>query len=88
MMVEHVGNRVRLKYPFIETPHNDAIVSPGCDHLFKTCAKRFNNSLNFTGCPYVPPANPQHKNVGRGVYWVDSQIVQRDTNGFVGTISM
>jgi uncharacterized phage protein (TIGR02218 family) len=88
MIVEHVGNRIRVKYPFIETPRNDAIVSPGCDHLFGTCAKRFNNSLNFTGCPYVPPANPQHKNVGRGVYWVDSQIVQRDTDGFVGTISM
>ncbi len=88
MMVEHKGDTVKLKYPFIETPRNEATVSPGCDHLFKTCAKRFGNAINFTGCPYVPPANPEKTSAGRGVYWVDSQIIQRDTDGYVGVISM
>lgn len=87
-IVEHVGDRIRLKYPFINTPRNDVTVAPGCDQLFKTCAKRFHNTLNFTGCLYVSPANPQKTNVGKGVYWVDSQVVQRDTDGFVGTIQL
>jgi uncharacterized phage protein (TIGR02218 family) len=88
LIVEHKGNRVRLKYPFTQLPYEEVVVSPGCDHLFSTCAKRFNNTLNFTGCPYVPPANPERTATGRGVYWVDSAIVQRDTDGYVGTISM
>jgi uncharacterized phage protein (TIGR02218 family) len=87
LITEHVGNRVKIKYPFVENPHDQAVVAPGCDHLFKTCALRFGNTLNFTGCPYVPPANPERTNIGRGVYWVDSQVVQRDTDGYVGTIS-
>ena len=84
----HVGNRIRLKYPFIETPSADITIAPGCDHLFKTCAIKFKNTLNFTGCPYVPPANPEHTAVGRGVYWVDSLVIQRDTDGFIGTIEI
>lgn len=88
LITEHKGNYVKLKYPFVGTPRNDAIVAPGCDHLFGTCASRFHNTLNFTGCPYVPPTNPDRTSVGRGVYWVDSQIVQRDTDGYVGHISM
>ncbi|MCM0759934.1 phage BR0599 family protein [Sporomusa sphaeroides DSM 2875] len=88
LIVEHKGDRVRLKYPFPQVPYGDVTVSPGCDFLFATCAKRFSNTLNFTGCLYVPPTDPQKKEVGRGVYWVDSQVIQRDTHGFVGTISM
>lgn len=88
MINEHVGNRIRIKYPFVVTPRNEILVTPGCDQLFKTCAKKFNNTLNFTGCPYVAPTDPEKKSVGKGVYWVDSQVVQRDTKGFVGTIDM
>ena len=87
-IIEHKGNRIRAKYPFINPPRNDIVVAPGCDQLFKTCALKFHNTLNYTGCLYVPPADPEHAATGRGVYWVDSQVIQRDTNGFVGTISM
>ncbi|VBB05561.1 Hypothetical protein LUCI_0771 [Lucifera butyrica] len=87
-IAEHVDDRVKVKYPFLSTPRNEIVVAPGCDHLFKTCATRFRNTLNFTGCLYVPPANPEKTNVGKGAYWVDSQVVQRDTNGFVGNIEM
>ncbi|TWH48562.1 phage BR0599 family protein [Sporomusa sp. KB1] len=86
LIAEHVGDRVRLKYPFIRTPRNEVIVAPGCDHLFSTCAKRFNNALNFDGCPWVPPTDPSKKEVGKGVYWVDSQVIKRDTDGYVGVI--
>lgn len=87
-ITEHQGERITLKYPFVQTPRNDVVVAPGCDHLFKTCALKFNNWLNFDGCPYVPPTNPTKKQVGKGVYWVDSLVVQRDTDGYIGTINM
>lgn len=87
-ITEHVGERVKIKYPFLRTPRNNALVAPGCDHLFSTCAKRFNNALNFDGCLYVPPTDPSKKEVGKGVYWVDSLVVQRDTKGFIGTINL
>lgn len=88
MVASHVGDTVWLRYPFPATPRDNANILPGCDHLFTTCAAKYQNHLNFFGFPYVPPANPEKKNVGSGVYWVDSQVVQRDTDGFVGTISM
>jgi uncharacterized phage protein (TIGR02218 family) len=85
---EHKGNKVVLQYPFITMPHNEVIVIPGCDHTFKTCAVRYQNTEHFTGFLYVPPIDPTKKKVGHGIYWVDSQVVQRDTDGFIGTISM
>lgn len=88
MLSEHEGNRVRLKYPFSKAPHNQVAVLPGCDHLFRTCALRFGNEKNFSGCPYVAPTDPEKNPTGRGVYWLDSLVVQRDTDGFVGTISL
>lgn len=85
------GNKdgmLTLRYPFPNTPMNTVTIYPGCDQLFRTCALRYHNTLNYSGCPVVPPAIPDSTKVGKGVYWVDSQVVQRDTNGFVGTISM
>lgn len=29
-------------------------LSRGCDKRFETCASRFNNALNFRGCPHMP----------------------------------
>lgn len=88
LITEHEGERIKLKYPLNETAYGEMTAAPGCDQLFTTCHTRFKNTLNFNGCPYVPPANPEHTAVGRGVYWVDSQVIQRDSNGFVGTISL
>lgn len=88
MINEHVGNRIKLKYPFMSTPRNEVVVVPGCDHLFKTCALRYNNTLNFTGVPYCPPTDSERNPTGKGAYWVDSLVVQRDTDGFVGTIDL
>lgn len=85
---EHEGNRVKVKYPFVNIPRNQVIVVPGCDHLFKTCALRYNNHLNFSGIPYVAPTDPKRNPTGQGAYWVDSLVVQRDTDGFVGTIEL
>ncbi|MDU2064714.1 MAG: phage BR0599 family protein [Sporomusaceae bacterium] len=88
MIRDHIGDKITLQYPFITVPRNNIQVLPGCDHLFGTCALRYKNTLNFTGFPYVAPANPSRKDVGKGVYWVDSLVVKRDTDGVVGTISL
>lgn len=91
MIQSSLGNTLVLQYPFSSTPMNNVTIYPGCDLLFRTCALKFQNVLNFTGCPYVPPRGENDLTqdvVGHGVYWVDSQVVQRDTDGFVGTISV
>lgn len=88
MIAAHKGNKISLKYPFMANPHNVVKILPGCDHLFKTCALRYQNTVNFTGCPYVPPTDPEKNPTGQGAYWIDSLVVQRDTDGFVGSISL
>lgn len=88
MISEHVKDCVKLKYPFISAPRNYIKLTPGCNHLFRTCALKFHNTLNFSGFPYVPPTDPGKNPTGKGVYWIDSLVVQRDTNGFVGSINL
>lgn len=88
MISGNTGTKLTLRYPFPTTPLGTVTIYPGCDGLFKTCATRFHNTLNFSGCPYVPPQKNNDSKVGNGVYWVDSAVVKRDTDGFVGTISM
>lgn len=87
-IIEHKGQRIQLKYPFVDRPNSEITAVPGCDQLFSTCHTRFGNTLNFSGCPYVSPTNPEHTAVGKGVYWINSQVIQRDTDGYVGTITM
>ena len=88
MIESNKDDKLILRYPFPSTPMNYVTVTPGCNQLFRTCALRYQNTLNFSGCPYVAPATNDKTKVGKGVYWVDSQVIQRDTDGFVGTISM
>lgn len=88
MIAQHKGSVIKIKYPFMNTPRNNVTVVPGCDHLFKTCALRYKNALNFSGVPYCPPTDSEKNPTGKGAYWVDSLVVQRDTDGFVGTIEL
>lgn len=37
-------------------------VSKGCDHTFATCRDRFNNTVNFGGCPNIPTTDPYRNN--------------------------
>ena len=88
MIAKHEGDSITLKYPFVNIPHNKVIIVPGCDSLFRTCAVKYHNTINFSGIPYVAPTDPEKNPTGQGAYWVDSLVIQRDTNGFVGTITM
>lgn len=88
MISANTSTTLTLRYPFPTTPMGNVTIYPGCNHLFRTCAVRYGNTLNFSGCPYVPPEFSNDDKVGNGVYWVDSSLVQRDTDGYVGTISL
>jgi uncharacterized phage protein (TIGR02218 family) len=87
MIASNKDGTLRMRYPFPTTPLGIVSIYAGCNGLFRQCATRFSNTLNFTGCPYVPPELSHNDKVGKGVYWVDSSVVQRDTDGYVGTIS-
>jgi len=88
MITSNTSTTLTIRYPFPSTPMGNVVICPGCNKLFKTCASCFGNTLNFTGFPYVPPEFSDDDKVGSGVYWVDSSVVQRDTDGYVGTISL
>lgn len=88
MIAEHQGNRIKIKYPFVNLPRGTVIVLPGCDARFRTCVQKFHNAVNFLGAPYVAPTDPEKNPAGKGAYWIDSLVVERDTDGFVGTIDL
>ena len=88
MITSHKGNVCTLRYPFHLKPRNDVIVLPGCDKIFKTCVKKFKNADNFTGFPYCPPTDAEKNPTGTGTYWMDGNIVVRDTKGFVHTMGL
>ena len=45
--------------PFRELENGDAVtLYAGCDHTAATCLAKFDNLVNFGGCPAVPEFNP------------------------------
>lgn len=85
----HNGNYVELKYPIPQSSKSTGFtVYPGCDGLFKTCAERFGNTTNFTGIPYKQPYNAFKHPVDKGAYWVDSDVIRRDTDAEISQIQL
>ena len=87
MIFTHVGDTITMKYPFATVARGIIRACPGCDGLFTTCAKKYNNTLHFSGIPYCMPTDSEKNPTGRGAYWVDSLVIRRDTDGFIGTIT-
>lgn len=83
---KHVGDTITIKYPI---PNYDLqgtfMIYPGCDGNFSVCHRRFGNTDNFSGIPYIQPYNAFLHPVGKGAYWVDGNIVYRDTDGTIYT---
>jgi uncharacterized phage protein (TIGR02218 family) len=53
-----------LNQPLGKTvPGNQAQIVAGCDHTAAVCAAKFNNYVNFSGFPAIPPRNPTLKAV-------------------------
>lgn len=39
---------------FVPDPQEPVLLQEGCDKRFETCGRRFENALNFRGCPHMP----------------------------------
>ncbi len=53
-----VGSELTL-FLYPELKVGDAIsIFPGCDQQYSTCRDKFNNSLDFSGFPFMPNKNP------------------------------
>jgi len=87
-VTSHIGDTIYLKYPInTESMLGSFTIVPGCDGIFRTCAVKYSNTLNFTGVPYTKPASDDISK-GAVCYWIDSVAIKRDTNGLTGIISL
>lgn len=83
-IVEHKDDMVRIKYPIAFHDISDSFLAyPGCGNLFSECARKFHNTDNFSGVPYVQPYDVERHRAGTGVYWVNGNVIIRDTNGLI-----
>jgi len=59
-IVKHVGNVLTLLLPFASDVSGQNVqVFAGCDHVATgDCKTKFENVLEFGGCPFVPNRNP------------------------------
>lgn len=83
-IVEHKDDMVRIKYPVnFADMEGSFLAYPGCSNLFAQCARKFNNTDNFSGVPYVQPYDVEKHVAGKSVYWVNSSVIVRDTHGTI-----
>lgn len=84
---KHKGSTITIKYPIPNYARSPNFrIYPGCDGNFSICARRFGNTDHFSGVPYIQPYDPFLHPVNKGAYWVDGNIVYRDTDGFLNTM--
>lgn len=80
-IIKHNGDQITIKYPINLVDRGDVFyVYPGCNNLFTECHRKFGNTANFSGIPYQQPYDAFKHPVDKGVYWVDGNIVYRDTD--------
>lgn len=85
----HENNRILLKYPINKADMEGSFYAyPGCSGIFEICATRFKNTDNFSGIPYIQPYDAFKHSVGKGAYWVRSDVIRRDTNGEIFTMKV
>ena len=62
-IITHKNNYVTIKYPITNSDLSGSFMAyPGCSNLFTICARRFHNTDNFSGIPYIQPYNAyKHK---------------------------
>jgi hypothetical protein len=56
-IVAHVGDTLTLSAPANVSAGTAVIVYPGCDQLLQTCHDKFDNVVNYGGCPWLPSSN-------------------------------
>lgn len=83
-VTKHTADRIDIKYPINESDISASFIAyPGCGNTFGVCARRFHNTDNFSGIPYVKPYNVyDHDADNRRAYWESGNIVKYDTGGY------
>jgi len=80
---------IQIKYPIRSSDWQGSFkVYPGCQNLFSVCARKFGNSDNFSGVPYIMPYNAFTHPTCKGTYWVKDNLRYEDTNGDTGDIGL
>lgn len=78
----HIGNTIVIKYPIGAYDRAGSFVAyPGCNGLFSVCHNKFNNINNFSGVPYIQKYDAFVHPVDKGAYWINSEVILRDTHG-------
>lgn len=55
----HTGDQLRIFGGTYGLINGQAVsIFAGCDRLFATCGTRFNNTVNYGGCPHMPGQSP------------------------------
>ena len=87
---EHKGEFITIKYPINPSDRmSEFMVYPGCDCLFSACHRKFKNTDNFSGIPYIQPYDAfKHPVDNRPGYWIDDAVIERDTNGRIYTMGV
>jgi uncharacterized phage protein (TIGR02218 family) len=56
-IVAHAGDTLTLSAP-ANVPAGTAVTAyPGCDQLLQTCHDKFDNVINYGGCPWLPSSD-------------------------------
>lgn len=88
-IVNSEADWVQIKYPIrADNWQGSFKVYPGCENSFANCARKFKNTDNFSGVPYVMPYNAFTHPTGKGVYWLHENVVYRDTDGTIYNIGL
>lgn len=62
MVTGHAGTRLSISAPFRSARTGDVATAwAGCDRQEETCDGKFDNLVNFGGCPHIPKRNPVMK---------------------------
>ncbi len=86
---EHINDTIYINYPIMRSERQGTFyVWPGCQQLFNICHERFKNTDRFSGIPYQQPYDAFKHPTIKGGYWIDGNIVYRDTKGNIKTMNL
>ena len=58
-ILKHEGGTIKLMAPILDmSPGGYVSIYPGCDRTLATCTNRYNNRVNYRGCPWLPNKDP------------------------------
>ena len=87
----HEGNTIYLKYPINDNDKQNTFYAyAGCSNLFTKCARKFHNTDNFSGVPYIPAYNVYTRRSTQNppAYWVMTDVITRDTDGKIYSMNL